>query len=852
MPGLNLTRQEAVERAALVKPTSYAIQLDLTKGETTFASNTTISFAGTPGARTFVDLVADQVHRIELNGVEIPIEAYQDNRIAIGPLAEENTLVVNADCLYMHTGEGLHAFTDPADGKRYCYSQFEVPDARRVFATFEQPDLKATFQFTVTTPPEWTVFSNSPTPEPISVEEGLRFEFEPSPVISTYITAIVAGPYYGVTSSYTDSEGKETPMGVYCRQSLAEHLDADFVLDITKAGFAFFEKSYGIPYPFGKYDQIFVPEYNAGAMENAGCVTFRDQYVFRSKPTAWQLEALSNTILHELAHMWFGDLVTMQWWDDLWLNESFAEFMSHFAASEATEFKDAWIGFLQRKEWGLDNDQLPTTHPIKAEIRDLEDVEVNFDGITYAKGAAVLRQLVSYVGRDYFLSGINSYLTKHSFGNATLADLLGELEATSGRDLSRWSKVWLEESGVTVLRPDIRLSEDGAIQEFAVLQEAFSPGASLRPHRLKVGGYDLVDGTVTRIFSTELDVDGERTVVPELAGQPRPALLLVNDEDLAYAKIRLDSESLRFAIDNIAQFSDPLARRIILSAAWDMTRDAELPATQFIQLAIAALPTEKSVATVTGLLNQINRAAKYYAAPNDRSWRLESTASSIELLAKTAPAESDQQRLLVKSLASLAQSPSQFETVKGLYEGTVPLLGLDIDTDLKWDLLCALVRGGVAGDNDIEQLHADDNTMTGEQRSQQARASIDSADIREEAWQTILHDVTVPNDTRWALVSGFWAHAATKPAVYAQFIEKFFDEAVRVWDQHTFHIASGIIESMFPVPLAGYLTEYDIPQMAQTWLDNHEGVSSSLRRLMVEAQADTRRMIQAQQCDSRG
>lgn len=853
MPGLNLTREEAQQRSTNLKVHGYDVVLDLTGDADTFRSQTEINFAANPGTETFVDLVSDNIRRIVLNGQELSPGVHQDHRIQLSGLQEENTLFVDADCNYMHTGEGLHTFVDPADGLRYCYSQFEVPDARRVFATFEQPDLKSIFTFSVITPAGWTVFSNSVTPEPTKTAQGLRFDFPPTQVISTYITAIVAGPYVGETSSLVSSDGREIPLGVYCRQSLLPYLDADTIFAVTKKGFKFFEEAYGIPYPFTKYDQIFVPEYNAGAMENAGCVTFRDQYIFRSKPTAWELENRSNTILHELAHMWFGDLVTMEWWNDLWLNESFAEFMSHLALAEGTEWKDAWIGFLSRKEWGLNQDQLPSTHPIKAEIRDLQDVEVNFDGITYAKGAAVLRQLVSYVGRENFFAGLHEYLTKHSYANATLDDLLGELEATSGRDLRAWSKVWLEEAGVTTLRPKFSLDDDGNFTELSITQEATTPGASLRPHRLIIAGYDQGDdGKVHQTFSWEVDIDGHSTPLAIANGVRKPQLLLVNDQDLAYAKVRLDAESLAFAVDQIDKITDPLTRRILIAAAWDMTRDAEMSATDFIALALRDAAIEDNIATLTSLLQRIEAAIVRYTAPANRVARSIYAADRLGLLAKAAAADTDQQQLLVRAAARTATTAEQYSLVEKLYTGEATLLGLDVDIDLQWLLLLALIRGGRAGETQIAAQLEKDPTLTGQQRAAQARAALNSDTTRNHTWDEVLHNTELSNDTLRAMMAGFWANVTTEPVVYTEFVEKFFDEVVRTWKAHTFHVGASIIEGMFPSALAGYLPQVDVVGRAQKWLDNHTDQSDQLRRLIIEGQADSVRMLAAQQRDAEG
>lgn len=851
MPGLNLTRDEAEQRAAAVTATRYDVDLDLTTGDRDFRSVTTLSFDAQEGASAFADLVSANVRSITLNGADLGVGAHRDNRIALEGLAAHNTLVVDADCQYMHTGEGLHRFVDPADGQAYCYSQFEVPDARRVYATFEQPDLKAVFAFTVTVPAGWRVFSNAPTPQPEKGPESWTYRFDATDPISTYITAIVAGPYEGTASALTSTDGREIPLGVWCRASLAEHLDAGAILDVTRSGFAFFESQYGIPYPFAKYDQIFVPEYNAGAMENAGCVTFRDEYIYRTRPTAAQLETRANTILHELAHMWFGDLVTMKWWNDLWLNESFAEFMSHLALAEGTEWTQAWTGFLLRKDWGLTQDQLPTTHPIKAEIRDLADVEVNFDGITYAKGASVLRQLVSYVGREPFFTGLHAYLSAHAHGNATLDDLLGELEKASGRDLAAWSRVWLEEAGVTLLRPVVETGGDGAITRLSVVQEPFSEGSSLRPHRLAVAGYALdEDGAaVTRTFREELDVDGASTDVPSARGLARPDLVLVNDGDLAYAKIRLDPESLAFAVDHITAFADSLTRNVILASAWDMTRDAEMDARSYLDLAISALPVETNMAMLNLTLRHIAQASQTFVAPSAREAELAAIGDRLLLLARAAAPGSDQQQILVRAAARAVVSPAQFQAIEALHTGTDTLLGLDLDVDLRWDLLTALVRGGVADEEQIAALEAEDPTMTGRQNAARARAARGDSYVKAEAWEQVLRDPSLPNDTRWAIASGFWAQAPTRPELYVPFVADYFESLEAMWADNTFHTAEDLVTLMFPSALAGYAADLDVAALGRAWIGSHPEASAALVRILRERIAVVERQLAAQRAD---
>ena len=836
MPGLNLTRDEALARAGVISEViRYDIELDLTRGDTDFGSRTRVEFTAAAGGAAFADLVSTNVRSIKLNDRDLdPGAHHQNSRISLDDLAEHNVLEVDADCQYMHTGEGLHRFVDPADGKAYTYSQFEVPDARRVYTTFEQPDLKSTFTLTVKAPKGWKVFSNAPTPSPEEDGDSWTYRFATTEKMSTYITAVVAGPYEGVTDTLTSSDGRTIDLGVYCRASVLEHLDVDAIIDITRKGFEFFEDAYGIAYPFTKYDQVFVPEYNAGAMENAGCVTFRDAYVFRTRPTEAQLESRANTILHELAHMWFGDLVTMKWWNDLWLNESFAEFMSHLALAEATKYTEGWTGFMVRKDWGLKQDQLPTTHPITAEIRDLADVEVNFDGITYAKGASVLRQLVSYVGRDAFFAGLHEYLTAHSYANATLADLLGELEKASGRDLAAWSKVWLEEAGVTLLRPSVETDEEGRITRLSIEQEAFSEGASLRPHRLAVAGYSLDGESLQRVFHEELDVDGASTDVPSAEGVARPDFILVNDGDLAYAKIRLDEDSLAFAVANITRFTDSLTRGVVMAAAWDMTRDGQMKARDYLNLALTAVPAETNMQLLTLTLRHIDEAVRTFVAPDARAEAAETVGRRLLLLARTARSGSDAQRMLVAAAARNASNAEQFEAIKALYDGSATLEGLELDVDLQWSLLIALVRGGVAGDAEIDAREQEDDTMTGRQNAAAARAARDDAAVKEQVWEQVLGDKSIPNDTRWAMVSGFWAQARTTPSLYEPYVERYFAALAQVWEENTFHTAEDLTTLLFPSDLAGYAPGVDVVRAGHEWIDANPGAPAGAVRIIRE------------------
>ena len=846
MPGENLTRVEAQERRAIVDTHSYAVELDLTKGAEIFGSRTLVRFSATEGADTFIDLIARHVHAITLNGRSLdPAKVFADSRIALTDLASENELLIDADCLYTNTGEGLHRFVDPVDGEVYLYSQFEVPDSRRMFAVFEQPDLKATFEFTVTAPEQWKVVSNSPTPEPVPAGPGkATWAFAPTPRISSYITALIAGPYESTFSELTSSSGRVVPLGVYARKSLWQYLDADYIFDITRKGFAYFEDKFGYAYPFEKYDQLFVPEFNAGAMENAGAVTFTETYVFRGKVTDAVKERRVVTILHELAHMWFGDLVTMKWWNDLWLNESFAEWASTIATAEATEWTEAWTTFnAMEKTWAYRQDQLPSTHPVVAEINDLEDVQVNFDGITYAKGGSVLKQLAAWVGIDAFFSGVGAYFQKHAWGNTELADLLTELEKTSGRELASWSKKWLETAGVNTLSPLIEEDVDGKISRFAIVQTAPADYPTIRPHRLGVGFYSLKDGRLERVHRVELDVDGDRTDVPELKGIARPDLVLLNDDDLAYAKIRLDDRSLATAIAHLADISDPLARSLVWGAAWDQTRDAEASASDYIDLVLGNIGRETESTTVRTTLAQLQLAANSYVAPEKRDAARVKVADGLWALAQAAEAGSDSQFQFVTAFASAVATPEHAGTLRRLRDGEIVLDGLEIDTDLSWQLLIGLAAGGVASAADIDEALAADNTAKGGEAAATAKAAIPTLRAKQAAWRSLVDSDELPNTIVRATTLGL-QHPTGRDVLDA-FVSPYFEALEPIWKGRTYQIANYLITGLYPAPLASV----ELRDATRAWLDANREIPA-LRRLVSENLAGVERALAAQQRDA--
>lgn len=855
MPGENLTRSEAQERAALIAVDAYAIALDLTTGPETFRSTTTVTFTATGGSSTFIDAITAQVHAVTLNGAELDPGRVSDGvRIQLDDLQEQNELTVVADFAYTNTGEGLHRFVDPVDQEVYLYTQFEVPDSRRVFAVFEQPDLKATFRFTVTAPSRWAVVSNSPAPEPTTDGDTATWAFEPTPRISSYITALIAGPYESVHSELTSSSGRVIPLGVFARKSLMQYLDADYIFDITRKGFAYYEQKFGYPYPFAKYDQLFVPEFNAGAMENAGAVTFTETYVFRSKVTDAIKERRVVTILHELAHMWFGDLVTMRWWNDLWLNESFAEWASTIATAEATEWTEAWATFQSmEKSWAYRQDQLPSTHPIVATINDLEDVQVNFDGITYAKGGSVLKQLAAWVGIDAFFAGVGQYFQKHEYGNTELNDLLAELEATSGRDLTTWGKLWLETAGVNTLKPEIETGDDGTITAFRIQQYAPADYATIRPHRLAVGFYsfDHADDDQTlaprlvRTHRVELDIDGETTQVQDLVGLPKPDLVLLNDDDLAYAKIRMDDASWQVAIDHLADIQDPLARALVWGAAWDATRDAEVAPSDYVDLVLGNIATETESTTIRLSLTQLTQVARTYVAPAKQDETIRRVGDALWQLAQDAAPGSDAQFQFVKFFANIASTSAHGDVLSGLRAGSITLSGLEIDTDLSWELLEGLVLVGQAGEAEIDAALADDNTANGQQAAARAKATIPTPDGKLAALNAALTDDTITNVVLRNMGLGF--QHVNEPGSLSGTVAPYFDAIARIWKERSYSIASYVLQFFYAGPLASQ----QLVDATNTWLDANPDVPA-LRRLVIENLAGVERALAAQARDRKG
>jgi aminopeptidase N len=851
----NLTRDDARVRAELLRVESYDVVLDLTDGDgapsdRTFRSTTVITFAATrQGASTFVDIVADAVRRVTLNGKDVPIGEYESaDGIVLPDLELDNTVVVEADMLYTNTGEGLHRFVDPVDNEVYLYSQFETADAKRVYACFDQPDLKAVFTLHVTAPEHWQVVSNGREQSVDQAPAGKTVHFAPTPRVSPYVTAVVAGPYYVVRDHHDGID-----LGLYCRKSLAEYLDPDELFTVTKQGFDWCHANFGMRYAFGdKYDQLFVPEFNAGAMENAACVTFLEDYVFRGKVTDARRERRGETILHEMAHMWFGDLVTMRWWNDLWLNESFANFAAPLAQAEATRWTHAWTTFANvEKAWAYRQDQQPTTHPIVTDAPDVQTAEVNFDGITYAKGASVLKQLVAYVGTKEFMAGLRQYFQDHAYANTTLADLLAALEATSGRDLRRWSTVWLEAAGINTIRPEFSLDQEGNYVSFDVGQTAPTDAAAsnvLRPHRLAIGVYrdDADTGQLVRTDRFEVDVTGGRTPVPELVGMAQADLVLANDDDLTYCKLRLDERSLHtLRTGGIARLAESLPRALCWSAAWDMTRDGELATRDYVALVVAGARSESDVGLLQTLNAQALRAVQIYADPDWAPQGYQLLAVNAVTAMWESPPGSDHQLAWAHAFLATARSFEHTNEIRALYTGDNVPPGLALDTELRWATVQALSARGAISDAEIEAELERDPSATGQRHAVTARAMAPTPEAKAEAWRLAIEDDSVPNAIQRAAIVGF--ARTVRDELLVPYVGRYFADIPDVWARRTSELAQNVVVGLFPNWPSTVST--DTLRAVDEFLEP-TNLPAALRRLVSEGRADVVRALAARAADN--
>lgn len=862
MTTANLTQDECAARAATVALESYLIDLNLLsapdQASATFTSTTTIRFTATPGADTWVDLIADSITSATLNGDNLDVSAYDGARLPVPGLAEHNELVVVAQPVYSRTGEGLHRFTDPLDGNTYLYSHFEPTDARRVFACFEQPDLKARFTVQVTAPADWVVRSGQSEVERDEVvQHGSRcatVKFAPSSPMSTYIVAVAAGPFHVEQDEWeitrADGTSQTVPLMLLCRRTMAEHLEAEDVLEVTKQGLSYYDEKYQFPYPWGKYDQIFVPEYNLGAMENPGLVTFTENYLARGRSTAQLRERRTAVIMHEMAHMWFGNLATMRWWDGLWLKESFADLMGYHVCAAATQYDTSWVSFaLGRKAGAYRADQLPSTHPIVASVADLEEARQNFDGITYNKGASVIKQLMAYVGEDTFFAGAAAYFERHAYGSTELTDLLACVEESSGRDLGGWARAWLQTSGLSTLTPSVELDAERRITRLDIRQDSIDAvtGATVeRPHRLRVGLYTLVEDGLRRTRTLELDLTGDRTDVADAVGEVAD-LVLVNDDDLTYAKVRFDPRSLETVRHHLSTLESPVSRGLAWSSLWNATRDGVLSASDFLDTVHSQIRAETVPLIAAHTLQNARTAIHTYLPANARGSAVRRLLDLLHEGLASAPANSDLQLIWARALAiGAGDAPDGVPAARDLLAETPPAPGLEVDQDLRWSALAALAAQDAATGEELEQELQRDPSMSGHRSRIRAEAGRPTAAAKREAWERITGG-GLTNDELRALIAGFTCPSGD--ALIGEYASVYYESLLEWWTEQTQTMATIMATGLFP---GGPLERGQTPEehqdviAADTWLEAHPTAPATLRRIVVEARDDLVRALRAQ------
>jgi aminopeptidase N len=857
-----LTKDEASIRAQLISGATYTLEFDFTDAghSPTFTSRTSLEFNAAEGASTFVELVSPNVRSIVLNGEVLDIlAAHRDDRILLEGLHEHNVLEVEAECEYSTSGQGIHRFVDPEDGQVYLYSQFAIDDARRAFAVFDQPDIKGTFQIAALAPDHWEVLSNTLAPLPTDADGSAeiagtsygvkRWSFSASVPIPCYVAGVHAGPYVFEETTLESTKGP-IPARLYGRPQLREHFASEDIFADTQRGFTLYEDIFETEYPYDSYDQIFVPEYNWGAMENVGCVTISEEkYLFRTRVSDADHEARTNVVLHELAHMWFGNLVTMRWWDDLWLNESFAEFVSTYACIETTEWADAWVGFgSSRKSIAYVQDQRPTTHPVLGDVSTVEAVAGTFDMITYAKGASALKQLALTLGYPTFFAGVAAYIRAHHHSNATLGDLFAELEAASGKDLRDWATAWLETPGLTTLVPELETDDAGTITRLAIREDVPAENPTQRPHQVEVGGYSYRGIEFLPVFRVQVSTTGQTTDVPELVGQHQPDLLVVNDRDLTYAKMHLDDASLETVAEQIADIDDPMLQSLVLDALWHMCRDGALPAARYIDAVVSAMPVIGHSQVLTSHCDNVVTAIRLYTDPAGTVESAIATGDRVWALLQDAPAGSDLQLQSLELFAAIAASDQHADALAGVLDGTIALAGLEIDADITWTLVTGLARAGRANDALIDSRLADDPTAAGARRAAGARASIGRLDAKRRAWQRLAspEGAPLPNSQAYEVARGIGR--VNDPRVIVALTYDILDNLRATYESMDSFMAMRVATLVFPLWAAGRVPGF--VGLLDEWLEANADAASVLIKIVTEGRFEAARAEAAQQAQS--
>ena len=867
-PNENLTRDEAAWRVANITWHSADVFLDVSNAvdaeQASYPSVTTLRFSS-KRPQTFLDFIHHSVEEIEVNGRMVPVEqAVLDARIYLEGLDTEavNTVTITGRAAYSRSGEGMHRFLDAQDGQTYLYTQFEPADARRVFACFEQPDLKTSYRFTVRGQEAWHLASNQPAESQNIHEDGTKtVVFAATPPISSYITTVLAGPYHVVRDHHElpmeNGSRLRIELAASCRASLAADFDAEEILKVTKQGLTYFHELFDYPYPWGKYDSAFVPEYNLGAMENPGLVTFTERYVFTSRATEAQHEQRANTIMHEMAHMWFGDLVTMKWWDDLWLKESFADYIGTLANDEATDFTTAWTTFAaRRKEWAYVADQMPTTHPIVADIVDLQAADQNFDGITYAKGASVLKQLAAFVGADAFRDAARSYFVKHAYSNTSLNDFLAALEEASGRDMRAWADAWLHTSGVPRMGVELAQDEYGIITSAALVQRGTDPATGediRRPHVLTVAAYTLRDGNLVRGARERVELTGERVQLDFLLGAPAPDLILPNDGDETYAVIEFDDRSLDTLLQHLDGLTDSLPRATCWASLWDAVRAGTLPAQQYLTALLGHAWTVDDAGVFGVLIEQLLKGIERYLAPELRPALRDQAAQVLTgWLGRLAPG-SDNQTTTARGLARLARSGVAAEVIDSFLAPEANPYNVKVDEQLRWLSWVAVATSrGLDAETHARMLAdlAANPTSIAQNAVRTALAAQPEIAAKEKAFGQVLaardEDGELSNDALSAIAEGF---SLGSRELLAGFEERYWPRVMEVFESMSMEFSTRIIRGLFPrcQELSEAPGNNPALQAVTAWLEEHPATPRALRRILLEERAELERSLLAQQ-----
>ncbi len=848
----------------------YVLELELPDDPATptFRSTSRLRFRCLDeGVTTFLDLNTGEAGRlldIRLDGASVPaaLRDYTGARLPLPQLtAGTHTVEVTADCTYSHVGTGVHRAVDPVDSQAYLYTHSEPFEAHKIFACFDQPDLKGTFDVSVRAPLRWEICANS---RVLSCEEdgkGWRvWRFKTTPPLPTYLVAVTAGEFHVMEAHH-----RGIRLGLYCRRSMAPYLEeqAAEIWEVTRQCLDFYTEEFGFEYPFDEYDQVFVPEFNAGAMENPGCVTFHEMYIFRSRATELQRSRRAEVIAHEMAHVCgFGDVATMRWWGDLWLNETFATFMATRAMTAATGFKKGWVDFANTmKAAAARQDQLPSTHPVSTPCVDTDMVRQNFDGITYYKGGSVLKQLVAWVGDKPFTAGVRDYFRRYRWSNADLAAFLACLEAASGRDLAAWSGEWLQTSGINTLRPEIILG-DGRIASLAVLQSSPPDHPTLRSHHVRIGLYRLEDSRLVRYRQADADIRGERTLIAALEGEAAPDLVVVNDDDLTFCKLRFDERSTRTLIDHLGGLEDPLTRALCWAAFWDMTRDAELPTRDFVATVLHHARVETEVTVLERLLSQALAAIDQFCDPvNRRAMREAAATTAWETLTAAEPG-ADHQLTWMRALIAAVDGDEGLERLENLLDGGETVPGLSVDTDLRWMIVARLAASGRDHDARVEAQLAADDTDHGRRRAAACRAGRAAAEAKAEAWAEITEKPEMPLQMMESIMAGFGVGAFPvggfvqwgddQEALLRPYAERWARSVVRFWTTRDREEAEAFTDLLYPRPLVEPATL----QLADSVLAEIEASSMSdsakrdAARQIVESRDGTARALRARARDA--